>query len=152
MNIRLAQSKDKKEVLQLLDDLLIDDAIKRGIKPDHVPVIEAGDKMFSEFLSSDKCKILVAEEDRKVIGIATFYLFPVLRRGNNRVQLEELVVSEKHRGKGIGSALVEAVKNWCKDNNISVLRINSQVANPKAHKFYEDLGGEFAEKSFRFDF
>lgn len=42
MNIRLAQDKDKKEVLQLLDDLLVDDAIKRGIKPGHIPVVEAG--------------------------------------------------------------------------------------------------------------
>lgn len=107
--------------------------------------------MFSEFLRNDKCKVLVAEEDGKVIGIATFYLFPVLRRGNYRVQLEELVVSENHRGKGVGTALVEAVKSWCKDNNISVLRINSQVANPDAHKFYENLGGKFAEKSFRLD-
>lgn len=151
MNIRLAEAKDKNEVLQLLDLLLVDDAIKRGIKPNHVPVIEAGDKMFGEFLTSDKCKILVAEDDGKVIGISTFYLYPVLRRGNYRVQLEELVVSESHRGKGIGTALVEAVKNWCKDNNISTLRINSQVVNSDAHKFYENLGGKFNEKSFRFD-
>lgn len=151
MKIRLIQTKDKKEILQLLDELLVDDATKRGINPYHTPVIEAGDKMFNDFLDNDKFKILVAEEEGRVIGIATFYLFPVLRRGNFRVQLEELVVDKNQRGKGIGTALVESVKDWCKNNNISTLRINSQVANPDAHKFYENLGGKFVEKSFRFD-
>jgi GNAT superfamily N-acetyltransferase len=151
MKIRFVNAKDKEQVLNLLDELLVDDAIKRGVKPNHIPVIEAGDKMFNDFLDNDKCKILVAEEKGLVIGIATFYLFPVLRRGDFRVQLEELVVDKDQRGKGIGTALVKSVKDWCKNNNISTLRINSQVANPDAHKFYENLGGKFAEKSFRFD-
>ncbi len=151
MVIRLAESEDKKQVLNLLDELLTDDALKKGKKPDHVPVIKVGEQMFGTFLKDDKCKIFVAGEGEEILGIATFYLFPVLRRGNYRVQLEELVVSEKHRGKGIGTALVKAVKAWCKDNKISTLRINSQVANPDAHKFYENLGGKFSEKSFRFD-
>ena len=151
MNIRFANPEDKAQVLNLLDELLTDDALKRGKKPDHTPVIKAGDQMFDSFLKDDKSKIYVAAEGEEVLGIATFYLFPVLRRGNHRVQLEELVVSEKHRGKGIGTALVKAVKDWCKNNNISTLRINSQVANPEAHKFYENLEGEFSEKSFRFD-
>lgn len=151
MYIRFVQAKDKKEVLILLDELLVDNAVKRGIKPEHTPVIEVGDKMFSNFLDNNKLKILVAEEGGKVVGIATFYLFPVLRRGNFRVQLEELVVDKAQRGKGIGTALVESVKDWCKNNNISTLRINSQVANPEAHKFYENLEGKFVEKSFSFD-
>lgn len=151
MNIRLAKAEDKEQVLNLLNELLVDDALKRGKKPDHTPVIEAGDKMYEEFLKTDKYRIFVAEENGEVLGIATIFQFPVLRRGNFRVQLEELVVGEKHRGHGIGHSLVKAVKDWCKENGISILRINSQVLNPKAHKFYEELGGVLTEKSFRFE-
>jgi GNAT superfamily N-acetyltransferase len=151
MSIRFAKPEDKEQILNLLDELLTDDALKRGKKPDHTPVIKAGDQMFDSFLKDDKSKIYVAAEDEEVLGVAIFYQFPVLRRGNHRVQLEELVVAQDHRGKGIGTALVKAVINWCKARNITTLRINSQVANPDAHKFYEDLGGEFSEKSFRFD-
>lgn len=150
MLIRPAKPEDKEAVLNLLDELLKDDAGKRGVKPTHIPVIEAGDKMYDQFLK-DPYKIFVAQEGEKILGVATFFLYPVLRRGKFRVQLEELVVDQEVRGQGIGHALVEAVKNWCKQNNISVLRINSQVSNLQAHKFYEDLGGKYVERSFRFD-
>lgn len=90
-------------------------------------------------------------ETGKTVGIATFFIYPVIRRGHYRGQLEEMVVTETMRGKGIGSKLIEPVIAYCKQNNIPTMRLNSGLEFTGAHAFYEKHGGKFTEKMYRFD-
>lgn len=64
---------------------------------------------------------------------------------------DELIVTKSMRGKWAGAKLLEAVKDYCKTNNILSLRLNSEVSLTDAHKFYEAHGGKFTDKMFRFN-
>lgn len=150
VNIRTATENDKKPVLRLLDELLtyIEDTQKHG---SHDPVEEVGSDLFNEVTTKNSVKIFVAEENSNIVGVATFFLYPIVRRGQYRGQLEELVVTKSMRGKGVGSKLLEAVKLYCKENKIHSFRLNSGIELTETHKFYEANGGKFTEKMFRFD-
>src|SRR3989338_3478559 len=83
--------------------------------------------------------------------LITLYLLPNMRHGWHRGHVEDFVISENSRGKGIGTQLFNAVKKYCKENNIKVIKLDSGVDLIGAHKFYEKNGGKFTEKMFRFD-
>lgn len=55
------------------------------------------------------------------------------------VEIGGLVVDEKHRGKGIGKALISEIKDWCVEQNILTIRLRTQVKRLDAHKFYTAL-------------
>jgi GNAT superfamily N-acetyltransferase len=58
------------------------------------------------------------------------------------VEVGGLIVDEKYRGKGVGKALMEHVKDWCMQQGIFRIRLRSQTKRLDAHKFYQALGFE----------
>lgn len=53
--------------------------------------------------------------------------------------LNDLYVSETHRGKGIGEALLNSAKELCRDRRYKGLALETGVKNP-AQQLYEKLG------------
>lgn len=51
-----------------------------------------------------------------------------------------LVVDEQFRGRGIGEKLVAQAREWCREQNISNLRVRSNVKRTDAHRFYIKAG------------
>lgn len=151
MKIRFAKKEDKTQIFSLQDELLTAVALAKNEKPKHKPIEKVGSELFDKTFHENIVKYLVAEEKGKIIGLATLIVYPIVRRGQYRAKLEELVVSEKMRGKGIGTLLLEAVLKYCKAHDIPTMVLNSEVDLSKAHKFYEKHGGKFTEKMFRFD-
>lgn len=149
MKIRLARKQDKTQVLNLIAELM-----NTAHKTFGTPMISSGDlpqDVFGELLKRGDVKIFVAEENNNLIGLATLYIIPVMRRIKPRAELEELIVTEKKRGKGIGKKLLEIALKYCKDNNIYSLKLSSYLEMTSAHAFYERLGGKTKERIFRFD-
>lgn len=144
MNIRRATSKDRAKVLGLLDEM------SAFFKATDVPS-KVGNKIYDEVISRRDTKIFVAEENGKLLGVATFYLLPNLRHGWHRGHIEDFYVAETARGKGVGTKIFDAIKNYCKNNNIKVIKLDSAIELEDAHKFYEKNGGKFKEQMFRFD-
>lgn len=151
MVVRQAKKEDKKAILSLQDELLSEAARVNNQQPHHEPVEKAGSELFDKTFNQDIVKYFVAEENEKIIGLATLVTYPLVRRGQYRAKLEELVVTENMRGKGIGSILLKHVLKYCKDNTIPTLVLSSENSLVRAHKFYEDHGGKITEKMFRFD-
>lgn len=74
----------------------------------------------------------VADHDGETAGVLTGHTY------YNEVHISDLIVTEKHRGKGIGSKLVLAVEERYKDkgfDNISLTTYEFQ-----APEFYKKLG------------
>ncbi len=61
-----------------------------------------------------------------------------------------LVVAEQMRGRGIGSALLEALIEWGKDNGHTLIFVRSSVVREGAHQFYERLGFQHEKTSHTF--
>ncbi len=86
-----------------------------------------------------------------MIALATFYLLPYIRHGSHRGQIEDFVVSESYRGKGIGSILFNGIKEYCKKSGKTVVKLTTRNNNFSAQKFYEKNEGKQTEKMYRFD-
>ncbi len=150
MNIRLAEQEDKENVLAILDELIAEVNKKMGSSKKH----RGNEKryaMYDEVIKRDDIKIFIAEENNTVVGLGELHIVPILRRGYHQGVIENFVVAESMRGKGIGSALIQEIINYCKKNNISVIKVNSGIELAEAHAFYEKHGGKFTEKLFRFE-
>lgn len=92
-----------------------------------------------DVILSDDHIALVAIVDEEVAGwIHAFKA--VFLESNPFIEIGGLVVDENYRSKGIGKKLVERIKQWCVEKQISILRVRSQVKRKEAHQFYLDNG------------
>lgn len=151
MTIRNARREDKKHILSLQDELLTEVARVKKEKPTHQKVEDVGSQLFDKTFDHETIKYFVAEENGEIVGLATLVVYPLVRRGQYRAKLEELVVTGKMRGKGVGAQLLQTVIQYCKDNKMPTLVLNSEIDLTRAHKFYEKHGARYTEKMFRFD-
>ena len=59
---------------------------------------------------------------------------------SRQAEIAGLVVEEKIRGLGIGTALVSAAERWARERQCSALRVRSNVIRERAHAFYRRSG------------
>ena len=55
-----------------------------------------------------------------------------------QLELDNLVIAESHRSKGIGKILMEHLESYCKENEFESIELNTYVTNAGSHKFYFD--------------
>ena len=79
--------------------------------------------------------ICVAEIDGRIEG---FLSIEVHRKDQNFLYYDDLSVSEAHRGKGIGSALLDKGEEYCKTLGFSKMVLHVEEDNHKARKLYEN--------------
>ncbi len=151
MKIRFATISDRQAVLGLLDELI--DEVNRcsNRPPKGVHDEKARNTLYDDLLKRQDVKIFVAEDSGKVVAVADVFINPIMRRGYHQAHIEDFVVTGKMRGKGVGSRLLQAIKEYCKQNNITKMKLTSGLELQSAHKFYENHNGKFTEKMFRFE-
>ena len=79
------------------------------------------------------------EQTRKIIGFvhAESYESLYMEAGLN---ILALAVDCNFQGQGIGKKLMSSIEEYALKNNISFIRLNSNVYRTEAHKFYERIG------------
>lgn len=81
----------------------------------------------------------VAESDDKIVGVALFYYRYSTWKGRT-IHLEDLIVTEDFRGKGVGIALYKEVILQGKKDGVRRIEWNVLDWNEPAIKFYETSG------------
>jgi GNAT superfamily N-acetyltransferase len=101
---------------------------------------EEAARLLSWIFDSKKLEALVAELDGAVEGIALFYEGLGSFRARPFLYLEDLVVSEAARSRGVGEALMAALAREALSRN--ALRLEWVVLdwNDRAMRFYDRLG------------
>lgn len=133
MYIRKGQIEDMPRVLELIQELATFE-----LQPDAVE-ISVDDLERDGFGPNPLFQILVAEIDGTILGIALFYNRFSTWKGKT-IHLEDLIVSEKYRGSGIGMKLYEAVMLEAKNQNVRRVEWNVLDWNTPAISFYEKTG------------
>lgn len=133
MNIRKGRVEDMPRVLELIQELATFEK-----QPDAVQVT-VSDLERDGFGANPLFQILVAELDGEIPGIALFYNRYSTWKGKT-IHLEDLIVSEKYRGSGIGMKLYEAVMAEAKNQNVRRVEWNVLDWNTPAISFYEKTG------------
>lgn len=84
----------------------------------------------------------VAEQDQRVVGFALCYTRFSTWKGQ-RCYLEDIIVTEDYRGKGIGKKLMDAVIQDAKERKLSAVVWQVLDWNTEAIRFYEKYQARF---------
>ena len=86
----------------------------------------------------DGC-LLVAELEGKVVGMCSAQLLVSTAAGGFKALVEDLVVAEDCRGRGIGRRLLMAVEDWAHSQGVKRLDLLADCHNLPALEFYAHL-------------
>ena len=133
IKIRKGEKKDLPDVLRLVHELAefekAPDAVTNSVK-------EMERDGFGE---NQVFHFHIAELDNKTVGVALYFIKYSTWKGRG-LYLDDLFVSEKYRGKGIGKKLFDAFMEEAK--SIGAKQVHWQVLdwNTPAIEFYKKLG------------
>jgi GNAT superfamily N-acetyltransferase len=141
--VRRARPKDGPRILELDRDLARFEKLRPADDTE-------GERLLSWIFESKKLEALVAELDGRVEGIALFYEGLGTFRAKPFLYLEDLVVSEAARSRGVGEALMAALAREVLSRN--ALRLEWVVLdwNGNAMRFYDRLGARRPHEWIRF--
>lgn len=134
--IRQGQVKDMQSVLDLITELAVFEK-----EPDAVD-ISLEDLVKDGFSENPKFKIFVAEQKRKIIGIALFYERFSTWKGRT-IHLEDLIVTKNKQKIGAGKALYTAVLKYAFDHNYNRVAWEVIDWNSNAIDFYKSTGATY---------
>lgn len=116
---------------------------------------EIPEEWFNDLINSDYHDMLLAIDDTKtnddqvgpIVGIATLSIImgPIVRKV---AYLEDFVTDESYRGKGVGSALWDAILEWSKQKGCTELTFTSGQGREAAQKFYQNRGATIYDTNF----
>ena len=93
-------------------------------------------------------RVVVAELDGEVVGLAHLQVSPAIERDRPAGKLGALVVDEAHRGHGVGRALVQAMEDEARLRGCEVLYLTTAERRDDAHAFYEEIGLEHTGRRY----
>jgi len=135
VTIRYATETDMPDVLNLIRELAIFEN-----EPDAVE-ISVPDLVKEGLGEHPLFHCLVAEVNHKIVGTALFYYRFSTWKGRS-LHLEDLIVKESERGKGIGEALYKKVMEFALKKGIKRVAWEVLDWNEPAIRFYERTGAK----------
>lgn len=91
-------------------------------------------------LTNPNSYILLAEREGKVIGFISFMIRKTIIHSGLCGLIDELVVSKRHRRKGVGKELIDAAIEECKKLRCCEVEVNTEFTNVNAREFYKHCG------------
>lgn len=132
ISIRDCELEDFDEVLPLLTQLW----------PDLEPDPAASREVFVNLLEADCCFVTCAVLEGRVVGFCDFNTRHSLWQRGRLAYVDELVVEESFRGRGIGAALLDGVARKARELGCARIELDSAFHRTEAHRFYEGRGWE----------
>jgi len=99
-------------------------------------------KQIRKLTNDNKHHIIIGFENKqtsKIIGFVHAELYESLYMDTG-LNILGLAVDSNFQGQGIGKKLMSSIEDYALKNNISYIRLNSNVRRIDAHKFYESIG------------
>lgn len=81
-----------------------------------------------------------SDEDELIATASLTKCFDLTGDARYYYSMENFVVDEKHRGKGVGKFLMRHLEDFVIKNNGSYINFTSSYSRKNAHAFYEKLG------------
>jgi ribosomal protein S18 acetylase RimI-like enzyme len=108
-----------------------------AIKPDPVHYYDIG-----EMISAPHIEIVVAETEGEIMGCgyARIEITKHFLKHPRYAYLGFMYVDPAHRGKGVNSAVIAALKTWVLAQHITEMRLDVYEGNFAAIKAYEKVG------------
>lgn len=145
MNIRLAKREDADAIARMWEDLvryhqMIDEALPAATHNGGAMYA----KRLTDRLDDTHTRVLVAEIDGQVIGYVLGVivdLVPEIFVQEYSGFLADIYVEEAYRGKGVGRALVDALRDWFRQRSVRYFEWNVAARNAAGRAFWNAMGG-----------
>ncbi len=132
-DVREATIEDAAEIYTLTRELA-------GTVGDALPREEAVRERLEELLEEPRARVLVAEGEDGIVGVASLWIKPDLAHGDAVVEVPMLAVAEAHRREGVGRLLMDEVRDVAARNDSALIELVATRANVAARDFYRSLG------------
>jgi ribosomal protein S18 acetylase RimI-like enzyme len=132
MEIRNCTADDLEQVCRLLAQLW----------PETEVITPETRRCFAAGLHSTTQRYICAASDAEVVGFCSLNVTNSLWQQGPMGHVDELVVDQRHRGLGIGSALLQHMQGIALEMGCKRLELDSARHRIEAHAFYERLGFE----------
>ena len=118
-----------------------------GYRPDIFAPIEQPifDTLMIPYIENQTMDIIISENDGVIDGYAAVSLYDTHKGAGEIlpflfVEVNELCVAENAQRKGIGTALLDAVKAYAKDKGAKFVELGVNARNTAAQEFYKANG------------
>jgi ribosomal protein S18 acetylase RimI-like enzyme len=101
-----------------------------------------------KLLDDDRCYLLAAIADERVVGYTLAYRFPSLYAAESLAYLYDIEVSPEHRRKGVGRLLIETLILHLKEDGVKEMWLGTGVDNEAGHALYNATGAIKSEETF----
>ena len=140
--IRQASVADIPRIIDLLHQV---DMVHHRLRPDlFKPGTTKYDEQELAVLLEDKTKPIFVYDDGEVLGYTFCQITEVkedrLLQDRKTLYIDDLCVDEAARGKHIGSALFEFVRDYAKSIGCHAVTLNVWEGNDSAIRFYQNMG------------
>jgi GNAT superfamily N-acetyltransferase len=112
------------------------------------PIEEAQVRTNLQLLGERSLLPLVATMEGEVVGMCGLSAMVTVHRDAPVGRVSVMIVTEAHRGRGIGAMLIAEAERRLAALGCRILEVTSNVRRQRAHQFYEKLGYE--RTSYRF--
>ena len=142
MMIRKANKKDIKRIIELLHQV---NMVHHVIRPDlFKPYTTKYNEQELETMLKDDSKPIFVFDDGKVLGYAFCQVSEVrnhqLLEDIKTLYIDDICVDENARGKHVGKALYEYVRDYAKSIGCNNITLNVWEGNEPALRFYRSMG------------
>jgi GNAT superfamily N-acetyltransferase len=136
ITIREGRREDLSQVLGLIKELA---EYERALNE----VTNTVDRMLLDgFGNNPAFEFYVAEEANRIVGLSLFYYRYSTWKGK-RLYLEDIIVTQSERGRGIGKMLFDATMKKCLLENCTGMMWQVLDWNESAMEFYKKFGTRF---------
>ena len=136
--LREGQKSDMPSILVLIKELASFEKEEKAVE------VTVEDLERDGFSDKPLFKVFVAERENKILGMALFYERYSTWKGRS-LHLEDLIISKKFRGEGIGKALYTKVLSYAHEQKLK--RVSWEVLdwNKVAVDFYVSTGAKILD-------
>lgn len=107
-------------------------------------------RIFRRFADYPDYHLYVAELEGRIVGTFALLIMENLAHvGTPSGVVEDVVVSQHHRGAGIGRQMMAFARERCRQHGCYKMALSSNLKRDEAHRFYDQLGFERHGYSFR---
>ncbi len=142
--IENATAQDIPALIELL-------AVLFGIEVDFKPDLEKQKKGLALLINhSENGVIKVAKDPQgKIVGMVSAQLVISTAQGSPSAWVEDMVITESHRGEGLGKSLLNEALLWAKSKGATRAQLLVDTENKPALGYYQHLGWETTQLQAR---
>ena len=135
MEIRFAKKKDLPQIIELCNEHA--EFEQAQFEPKNKR------DLLSQFIfgQNPSLKCLVVAKENSIVGYATFMKQFSTWDAAFYIYLDCLFLKLNTRGKGLGTRIMEKVKEYAQGENCNVIQWQTPIFNQKAIDFYQKIGG-----------